>query len=500
MSKKLFAASIVAIIVCAQTAFAGFGWEDVVAKARKLATQPHVSRNAKLPPELASMDYDTFRTLRYVRERSPWYKLGHPFEIQFFHLGSLFTNPVAINEIADGKVVPFHYDASAFTLNDRPMTDTGDIGYAGFRLHYPLNTPFYPDELISFLGASYFRALGAGQRYGASARGLAIDTGVMTGEEFPEFVEFWIERPAPGAKNILVFALLDSPRMTGAFSFRITPALNTIMDVETVLFPRAVTAKIGIAPLTSMYLFGENTKNKFFDFRPEVHDSDGLLTANNNGEWLWRPLDNNKKLRISAFMDDNVKGFGLMQRDRDPRSYQDFEAFYQARPSVWVEPLAPFGPGVVELIEIPSNREIHDNVVAMFVPRDPLKPGNEYSYRYRLHWLREDSNIPSRLGKVISTYSGIGGYSGIGDENAVKFVIDFQGQALREALDIKDLSPVVETSTGTISGITLVKNPILDGYRLSFDFTPKGPVAELRAHLVRDNATVSEIWSYQWLE
>ena len=253
-------------------------------------------------------------------------------------------------------------------------------------MHCPLNTRRYYDELVSFLGASYFRALGRHLKYGLSARGLAIDTAVETGEEFPIFREFWIVRPKRKDKTVTVYALLDSPSAAGIYTFVITPGESTVMDVDARIFPRKEINKLGIAPLTSMYLFGENTKNKFDDHRPEVHDSDGLLVLNGNGEWLWRPLDNSEYLRISAFVDENPKGFGLLQRDRNAAHYLDFEAHYEQRPSVWVEPLDDWGKGWVELVEIPSVQEIHDNVVAYWVPKDKPTPGQELRYRYRLHW------------------------------------------------------------------------------------------------------------------
>lgn len=318
---------------------------------------------------MKDLTYDQHRDIRFVRENGPWYGKRLPFEVQFFHLGSLFQVSVPINEVIDGKAKPIDYSPAFFNYgkNDLKITDN-HLGYAGFRLHNPLNSPTYYDELVSFLGASYFRALGKQQKYGLSARGLAIDTAVQTGEEFPIFREFWIQRPKRGDKSVTVYALLDSPSITGAYTFVITPGKQTVMDVDTVLIPRKAINKIGIAPLTSMFLFGENTKNRFDDHRPEVHDSDGLLIWNGKDEVLWRPLDNSKYLRISSFMDENPKGFGLMQRDRDPAHYLDFEADYEQRPSAWVEPSGNWGKGTIQLVEIPSQQEIHDNIVAFWVP------------------------------------------------------------------------------------------------------------------------------------
>ena len=476
-----------------------FTFDDVVSRAQSLSSQKYVEEKVVLPKELTEMDYDAHRSIRYLREKGPWYQKG-AFEVQFFHLGSLFKEPVHIFEVDNGIVTPMSYDSAAFLQGNEPLYPFENLGYAGFRLHYPLNTKAYLDELITFLGASYFRALGKGQKYGLSARGLAVDTGLISGEEFPRFTHFWIQKPQKDDKEITIYALLNSPRITGAYRFIVSPAHTTRVDVKAVLFPRVDIEKVGIAPLTSMFLFGENTKHRFYDYRPEVHDSDGLLVHNAQGEWLWRPLDNNLKLRISSFEDTDVKGFGLFQRDRDITHYQDFEAFYEERPSVWVEPIKPFGAGVVQLIEIPSNKEIHDNVVAMFVPKEPFKAGQKYEFEYRLNWMKNRNPITSGFGEVVATYTGIGGVSGVGEEDWTKFVIDFKGKALERIKDVSELRPDVSVRKGRIKNVVIMKNTLTGGFRLVFDFQPKEDVSEIRAVLKRGDWNQTEVWSYQWLE
>lgn len=472
-----------------------FDFADVVEQARLLNEQPYREETVTLPADLNDMDYDTFRTLRYVREKGPWFGKNIPFEIQFFHPGSLFKQQVQINEIFDKKATEIAYDPEAFTLKDQALPSWPDVGYAGFRLHYPLNRSDYYDELITFLGASYFRALGRGQKYGLSARGIAVDTGLETGEEFPRFVRFWIPRPVQRQRQIMVYALLDSPGLTGAYQFLIRPGKTTTMEITTVLFPRRNIQKLGVAPLTSMYLFGENTKHRFFDYRPEVHDSDGLLVHNGADEWIWRPLDNARTLRISSFEDTSLKGFGLLQRDRNPDHYQDFEADYHLRPGAWVEPLEGFGAGVVELVEIPSDKEIHDNVVAFFVPKTPVASGQAYRFKYRLSWLSDEESIGNVKARVLATYTGIGGVSGDPKEERVKFVIDFE----KPTADIQKIIPVVEASAGRLKEVVMIPNPLTDGVRVFFDFKPeKGKAIELSARLEQDGKTVSEKWSYQW--
>lgn len=501
MKKLIIACFFAALIIGAMphSAIGAFDFNDVLIKARKLAEKPYEEEHVVLPDKLASMDYDDFRSLRFVRENGPWYGKNLPFEIQFFHMGSIFKNSVKVNEIFNGKTSPILYSSKYFNLSGKALPDLGNVNYAGFRLHYPLNSISYHDELVSFLGASYFRALGADQKYGLSARGLAIDTGLSSGEEFPMFKEFWIERPMKRKRNIQLYALLDSPSVTGAFSFFIIPGATTRIQTKAVLFPRKTLTQVGIAPLTSMFLFGENTKNRFDDYRLEVHDSDLFITHNAHGEWLVRPLDNAKTLRMSSFVDENTRGFGLLQRDTNPDHYQDFEAHYQDRPSVWVTPDKPFGAGIIKLVEIPSDKEIHDNVVAFFVPEKPLEKGREYLFEYTLNWFKNQSPLDEEVAQVVSTHTGVGGVSGEPRLDLVKFVIDFSGKTLGEIQKLDDLTPKIEASQGDIKNVTLIKNPITNGYRLVFDFKPASDLAEIRASLWLKEKVMTEIWSYQWI-
>lgn len=482
----------------------GFDAKQLVEIAKNLSEKAYEKPADILPEELKNLNYDQHRDIRFVRENGPWYNKSLPFEVQFFHLGSMFQISVPINEIVNGKVLPIKYSSAFFDYGKNKLDTEAlkNVGYAGFRLHYPLNSRQYYDELISFLGASYFRALAVGQKYGISARGLAIDTAVQTGEEFPIFKEFWLKRPKHNDQSIKVYALLDSPSVTGAYVFTITPGLNTTVKVDATLFPRKDINKLGVAPLTSMYLFGENSKNKFDDHRPEVHDSDGLLVWNGNDEWLWRPLDNSKYLRISSFSDNNPKGFGLMQRDRDPEHYMDFEAMYEQRPSVWVEPLENWGKGVVQLVEIPSIQEIHDNIVAYWVPDEKIKAGKEYHFSYMLHWANEVP-VDNGLAKVKATYTGVGGVSGMLENEKRKFVVDFINlpvKNLRQAIENKEVVANITVSEGVVKGHHLMYNPLTGGALLYMDFKPNGKTSEIRMSLTDKNGkNLSEIWSYQWL-
>ncbi len=477
-----------------------FTADTLIQMAKSLAQNPYIPPKSVLPKEIDALDYDQHRDIRFVRENGPWFDKKLKFEMQFFHLGSLFKTSIPINEVIKGKSHPIPYSAAFFDYGKNKLNSDAlkGIGYAGFRLHYPLNSSDYYDELIAFLGASYFRALGKGQKYGLSARGLAIDTALQTGEEFPIFREFWIVRPKRKDNFVTIYALLDSPSVTGAFEFKVTPGESTTIDVDATLFTRKAIKKLGIAPLTSMFLFGENTKNRFDDHRPEVHDSDGLLVWNGNDEWLWRPLDNAKQLRISAFVDNNPKGFGLLQRDQDPAHYLDFESMYEQRPSLWVEPLENWGKGWVELVEIPSVQEIHDNVVAYWVPKKPVEANQKLHYKYRLYWFKK-LPIAKVPGDITATYTGIGGVSGMLETQKRKFVIDFDVLNMEKELAKGIVTLDVSASEGKISGQHLMYNPVTKGLTAYIDFVPNGKTSELRAVLVKKGKNISEVWSYQWL-
>jgi glucans biosynthesis protein len=354
-----------------------------------------------------------------------------------------------------------------------------------------LNRPDYLDEVVVFLGASYFRSLGRGQVYGISARGLGVNTAESGGEEFPAFRKFWVEQPAPGAKELVIHALLDSPSVSGAYRFAIHPGTNTQIEVHATLFPRQAISRLGIAPLTSMYFFGENDRGPPEDFRTEVHDSDGLLIWNGTGERLWRPVSNPDRLQVSSFQGTHLKGFGLLQRDQAFTSYEDLEARYDKRPSVWVEPLSGFEEGSVTLVEIPSKEEIHDNVVAFWVPQAPVTQGQELHFAYRLHWGSQPVPL-TRISEVQATRVTVAGQPGVR-----RFVLDFSH--LAKPPTAGTVEPVITVSSGRILRTSTQPHPVSGGWRVFFDYESAGddPV-EMRCFLKQGQEALSETWSYLW--
>ncbi|HEY1034432.1 MAG TPA: glucan biosynthesis protein G, partial [Pseudoxanthomonas sp.] len=353
------------------------------------------------------------------------------------------------------------------------------------------------DELIAFLGASYFRALGKGHAYGLSARGLALGSGDAGAEEFPIFRAFWIEQPAPGADHLVVHALLDSPSVAGAFRFDMKPGAETVIDVQSRLYPRVDLARAGIAPLTSMFEFDAGDRVGTDDYRPAVHDSDGLAIFNGNGDQIWRPLSNPPRVQSSAFMDTHPRGFGLMQRKRGFGDYADIEARYHQRPSLWIEPRGRWGKGAVTLVEIPTGDEYHDNIVAFWRPDKPLRAGREHRFDYRMHWCDMHA-WQSALAVVSDTRIGAAP-----DPARRLVVIDLEGGRLASMPRDAKLTPDVWAARGEVSGAVVYPNPETQGWRLSFEFRPNtdsadGRDVELHARVLEGHAPLSETWLYRW--
>ncbi len=465
--------------------------EDYVLNlARKRAEQPFAEEKVELDGAFGEITYDQYRDIRFDPSKSIWKDTGSPFTFDLFHTGSLYKVPVDVFVVQDGQAQKINYLPELFIFGSSvtPPPAGTVLPYAGLRIRHPINNPQVWDEFAVFLGASYFRAVAKGQVYGLSARGLAIDTAGPKGEEFPYFRAFWVRRPADDANTIVLYALLDSPSTTGAYRFSLRPGETTLMDVEVRLFPRTDLGHAGFAPLTSMFLFDATGRGRFDDFRPAVHDSGGLQMLTGKGEWVWRPLANPRTLQVSAFVDQAPQGFGLMQRSRAYGDFNDLEAHYERRPSVWVEPVGDWGAGHVELVEIPSDREINDNIVAYWRPRDPIAKGTEYGLTYRLYWCRDWPAEPP-LARAISTAQGLNW-----NQDGRKFVIEFVGGDLSG-----EISATVSAGGGTIKHDVLQANPETKGYRLKFELDPQGSeLVELRAQLKRGETPVSEIWLYRW--
>jgi periplasmic glucans biosynthesis protein len=471
-----------------------FSLEGLQQMARDLATRDFEPMS-EIPREWRDISYEQYRSVWFNSERALWQGSDKPVRLDLFPPGAFYTRPVEINIVSGGEARSILFDFDLFKRGelapDLPLDET--LGYSGFRLRGAVADPGEYKEFVVFQGASYFRAIARGENYGLSARGLAIRTGDERGEEFPAFTRFWIIEPQPGDAFTTIHALLDSPSTTGIYTFEAEPGDITRIAVRATLYPRAEMDHVGLAPLTSMFLFDETNRNRFDDFRPAVHDSDGLLIWNGNGEVLWRPLANPTSLQISNFMDRNPKGFGLMQRSRDFSDFADLEALYHTRPSLWIEPGADWGEGAVTLVEIPAEKEIYDNVVAYWRPREPIVPGEGYSFSYRMFWDREPI-LGTDVARVLNTRLGKDHH---GEGNVV--TVDFASHDnLPE--NPRDVSIALSDNRGgVISGGILQRNPETGGLRLAFTFLPGEETSiEMRAQLQLNGQVISETWLYRW--
>jgi periplasmic glucans biosynthesis protein len=496
---------------------AAFGFDDVALQAQTLAQLPY-----RKPPAIdarrAGLDYDQARRIRFVEKNALWRGTGSPFEVHFFPVLRTNTRSLRLHEISAGQARELQLPASIFD-NDGvlpPEAPAAPAMVAGWKLTFPLNDAAKRDEVAAFLGSNYFRAIGQGQRYGLSARALGIDTvGGTSGEEFPDFTAYWFETPQPGATEFVFHALLDSPRATGAYRFALRPGTDTAVDVRAKLFFRAAgtpIASLGVAPLTSMFLHGENQPSPS-DFRPEVHDSDGLQIETAEGEWIWRPLTHPNSTFVTSFTLNSPRGFGLMQRDRQFANYEDPEVRYELRPSAWIEPLGAWGAGRVELLQFRTPDETHDNIAAYWVPAAPPQPGVPMELSWRVHWQGAAPRLPPNS-HVTQSRTGYGYSKTPPPKQRRKFLLDFAGPALPQgpAAMLADAAAaesaanpgnIVQAVASTSVNARIVRvnaypNPARKGWRATVEFDRLDPkqAVELRVFLRQGANTLSETWSY----
>ena len=477
-------------------------FESVKTIAHDLAVKPYFDDRRPLPPRLNELNYDQLRDIRYNPKESVWRREKLPFQLQFFHPGGLNRDQIDYYLVDGDDVHLFNYtrDLYDYGANKFDWADLRHLKFSGLRIHYPLNRPDYLDELAVFLGATYFRALPAGLIYGLSARAIAVNCGEPVPEEFPSFRDMWIFRPGVDGSQIQIIGLFDSPSLSGVASFLIKPGRETVMDTKVAIVARTNLTHYGIAPLTSMFWFGKNGTLHFDDYRPEVHDSDGLLVQNGKSEWLWRPLENNGRLRFNGFQDQSPKGFGLLQRERSFAAYQDTEANYHRRPSAWVSPQGDWGKGSIKLLEIPTGSEFHDNIVVFWEPSQELKPGDTAEFAYQVKWFGDNPSLPD-LGRLVGMRTG----TPLSRENrARKFVLDFTWPSL--AQDVAGgiaISPKIDVARGRLGQgpISSEYNPETRLWRVAFDViaNESETSVDLRALIRKNDVPCTETWTYLWM-
>jgi glucans biosynthesis protein len=494
-------------LFCAAHAHA-FSLDDVTARAKALVDQPYVAPVSNLPPVFSTMQFADYQKMQPRGDRFEWRDKQTPFKLNFYHQGMHFNAPVRINEISDGGVSEIRYDADRFDFGnlafDKAATST--LGYAGFRVLYPINQPGKDDEVMSFLGASYFRVIGKGQVYGLSARGLGIDTAPPGGEQFPDFREFWVQRPAAQDRQLVIYALLDSPRATGAYQFILTPGRDAVVDVQANVFARDDVKSLGIAPLTSMFLYGPSQQSPLKrNFRPAIHDSNGLAIHTGDGEWLWRPLNNPVALAISSFQVDNLRGFGLLQRGREFSRFEDLKDRYDLRPSAWIEPQGNWGKGKVMLMEIPTPDETNDNIAAYWTPDAPVTKGQLLQFAYRMHWTTDEAALHGADNAWVRQTFHTDGEQLQANlirrlDGSTAFLIDFEGPVLAKLPAEAQLTSQISVGDNAdLLESVLERNPAIKGWRLTLRLKVRNPTqpVEMRAALAQGDKPLTETWSYQ---
>jgi glucans biosynthesis protein len=474
-----------------------FSWDALQSWAEALSKSPYKHPEPESPELIQRIDYDAYQQIRYRSDAA--ITLGpSSYPIELFHVGKYFMEPVRIFIVRDGvsRGVLYNPDLFSYGKAEFARALSENTGFAGFRAMRGHGEP----DWISFLGASYFRTTGETKQYGLSARGLAINIGLAEPEEFPRFSNFWIER-LDGGDGVMVYALLESPSVCGAYRLRCTREHGAITAIDTVLFARRDVSRLGIAPLTSMYWYGKLNRDHARDWRPEIHDSDGLAIWTGADEHIWRPLNNPPVTKVSSFLDTSPKGFGLIQRERHFEAYEDDGVFYNLRPSVWIEPVGDWGAGAVQLLEIPTNDETMDNIVAYWNPKRPVNAGDRVALSYRIHW-RNGMPFDHGNGVVAATRRGKGGRPGQPRRRGItKYVIDFEGGDLGKLENTDGVTLTLSVSRGKFDLVSAYRVVGTPRWRAMFDYTADGnEAADLRAYLDQNGRALSETWIYQHVE
>jgi glucans biosynthesis protein len=480
---------------------ASFGLDDVIARAEALSKQPY-HPPAEIPKFMQDLSFIDYQNVRFNPDKSLWSENHSKFQVMFVAPGLYYTHAVAINVVDASGVTPIPFRKTDFTFSNPELEKRipADLGLAGFKLTYPFNRPDEKNQFLVFAGASYFRGVGRRNAFGVSARGIAVDTGLPSGEKFPSFVEFWLVRPPPDADEMTIYGLLDGTSVTGAYRFTVRPGDRTAIRVRAVLFARTDIEQLGIAPLTSMFYYGDNTGRPVGEWRRQVHDSDGLLVHDaSSGEWLWRPLINPKTLQSDAFHCERLGGFGLLQRSKGFADYQDLAARYELRPSAWVQPQNDWGPGEVMLVALPTPNETHDNIVAFWHPAGRVKAGGRLDLEYRLDF--GDGNLGDEpTGQSLYTFVGDGNRPGGGTApGSYRILVDFNGGMFER---LSPRSAVVSRVTG-LDGTEVLEhfveyNEVLHTWRLSILAKPAASQSlALRGFLSKGEDALTETWTYR---
>lgn len=473
-----------------------FDWNSVVDIARGLSKRPYKAPAADLPDAFGNLNYEQYVSIRNQPGTAIWSGDNLGYAIEPLHRGFLFTTPVQINVIEGGHVRTLAYRATDYDFGQiKAPLDTKDIGFSGFRILQTRQDASV--EIAIFQGASFFRAVARGQNYGVTARGLAIRTADPKGEEFPVFRAFWIEQPSLATNSLVVYALLDSDSLSGAFRLTFRGGEATICDTECTLFPRVAIENIGLGAMSATFLSGSLDRRRSDDVRPNLFDVAGLQMLNGHDEWLWRPIASRETLQVSGFQDENPRGFGCLQRDRDFSKFLDDDHHWEMRPSLWIEPIGDWGPGSVNLVEIPSDSEVNQNVVVFWRPKPGLAAGSETAFAYRQYWCWAPPDRPSLATVSVSRAGRQPGAAS--NSKRRRFLVEFTGDVFTDGAQAQDIVPNLSAGPGSIIAVRSFITPARKSFRVLFDVEAgSDPLLEMRLQLEQQGKPISETWLYRW--
>ena len=470
-----------------------FSRDTVVDLARALAAKPYSAPPNELRDPFSDLTYEQFVGIKTKPGAAIWSGQNKGFSIELLHRGHIFTSAVDLYLVDNGATTRLNYQQDLFDYGGLKLPEKlPDLGFSGFRVMHATKEGVEA-ELAIFQGASFYRAVAEGQNLGVTSRGLSIRTADPRGEEFPAFRVFWIEKPTLGDNALTIHALLDAPSVAGAYRFTIRPGEATIIDTELTLFARTYVDHYGLAGFAAVSLFSPLDRRRQDDLRPMVASANGLQMLTGATEWLWRPLSNRENLQYSSFVDTNPKGYGALLRDRNIFNYEDDDQHWERRPSLWIEPLGDWGPGALQLVEIPSESENNENIVAYWRPTTPLVVGLPATYAYRQFWCWDPPTRPP----LATTVEARAGRAPTGKRR--RFLVVFSGDILSDPNRTTQLTAALTTSPGAASNIRTFLNPALKTCRVTFDIDPSSEnFCEMRLVLKSGDTPISETWLYRW--
>ena len=470
---------------------------SVIEAARALSKKPYKAPAADLPEAFSALNFEQYAAIRHQPGAAVWASENAGYAIEPLHRGFVFTSPVSLHVVENGAARRLAYNPADFTFGQlKAPTDGKDLGFSGFRV-LRLQEGKPPVEVAIFQGASFFRSLASGQSYGVTARGLSIRTADPKGEEFPLFRAVWIEKPALASDALVIHAVLDSESISGAYRFTLRADEATIIDTECTLFPRVNLDHVGIAAMSATHVAGTLDRRRSDDVRPGIYDVAGLAMLNGKDEWLWRPVSNRETLQLSAFVDENPRGFGFLQRDREFGRFLDDDNHWERRPSLWIEPIGDWGQGNVTLVEIPSESEVNQNIIAYWRPRAVMNAGAEVMFAWRQLWCWTPPERPT--GATVTLSRGGRPPGAPANTRRRRFMVDFNGDIIADQQKIAEISPQIVASPGAVSAVRTFVNRDRKTYRVAFDVDPGNEaLSELRLQLEVQGKPVSESWMYRW--